>query len=472
MAEVEEATPGRAARGAALLTALYVALRTGRTFDPRSDTVKNSIGNLHEALRLVWDEQGEATLQATNNFLGLNDARLKVPLSGIGRYTHVLRKLKSCHIGSVSFEKDMDQEELTAFIVLLARFRRESDQPLRDLVVELRRHDIRHVYLEAQVVATHDDASVKERAVKGYFRSVGTVKQTMTRVNRGLPVNMRSVKRAVQEMTELTMQDDFFLRCLANSLRSYSEYTFIHSTNVSVLAIAFGLYLAAPKKMLGALGVAALLHDIGKLSVPRNLLHAERGLDNDEWDKIRGHPLNGVRTLLRTPQLSESTVHSMAVCFEHHRGVREGGYPTPHACGKPSLLGRIVGIVDCYDAMTTPRPYRRKWFTPAEAYDVLVKEAGTRLDAGLLRHFILFQGFFPTGWMVDLNTGERAIVCGQPDALEQMDKPKLKTVPREAGEEPTIIDLAATFSDPPRHITRLHPPNWQADKFEDYIRLL
>ncbi|MCC6442125.1 MAG: HD domain-containing protein [Armatimonadetes bacterium] len=453
------------------LTTFYVALRNARTFERNSATAQQSIAHLHEALSRIHRYEGIAALRRSANFLTLNGVRLKVSLSGLDIYHFLLNEMKSLGLGGISIEPGIDLAELEDAVYLLSRFKAEAQDALPLLGEECQRMGVTHVILEPYRASEADSRGTpKAQAAGAYHRSVEAVRKAWNGASRGLALDVRSVKRAIHETVEMALHDDFYLRSLSNNLRDYDEYTFTHSVNVSLLSISFAMYLGAPKRALGDLGVAALLHDIGKLSVPQEALRAERPLTESEWHLMRRHPIEGALALLRSPGISKAAIDSMAVALEHHRGVEGAGYPTVKGYGKSTIFGMIVSIVDCYDALRTPRPYRPRSINPVEAFRVMLAEAGSKFDPLLLRRFIEFQGFFPVGSFVVLNDGRAAIVCAQSGALDTVDRPTVRIAPSEG--EGILVNLAQQGSESDLHIVKLRRQPQSQTEVEEYVAMI
>lgn len=167
------------------------------------------------------------------------------------------------------------------------------------------------------------------------------------------------------------------------ALRAHDEYTVMHITNVATLAMALGTALGLPSATLSELGIAALLHDVGKMRVPQEILNFNGRLDESQAAIVRRHPVDGARILLATAGVPELAV---AVAYEHHVQYDGGGYPALPAHWKVNAASHITMIADVYDALRTDRPYRAG--LAAERIETLMtNEAGTVFDPIMLRTF-------------------------------------------------------------------------------------
>jgi len=166
-------------------------------------------------------------------------------------------------------------------------------------------------------------------------------------------------------------------------LKEFDQYTTTHSMNVSVLAMALGEFLELGGATVRALGVAGLLHDLGKVCIPRDILIKPGKLSEAERNVVRDHPVVGARMLLASPD----PMHLAAiVAYEHHIMIDGGGYPTLHDVRGAQYASRLVHICDVYDALRTNRPYRQAWESE-RAIAYIESRAGAEFDPSIARSF-------------------------------------------------------------------------------------
>lgn len=166
-------------------------------------------------------------------------------------------------------------------------------------------------------------------------------------------------------------------------LKKKDEYTFLHSIAVSGLMVHFGRWLKLDERTVQVLGLSGLLHDIGKLLLPKGLLNKAERLDEQEIAQIRTHTRRGYDLLSANGDVHETVLD---VCLHHHEHVDGGGYPDRLRGDQLSLAARIAAICDVYDAMTTLRPYKRAW-TPKETIQMMFGSKG-HFDRALLTEFV------------------------------------------------------------------------------------
>ena len=174
-------------------------------------------------------------------------------------------------------------------------------------------------------------------------------------------------------------------------LRDMDEYTFTHSVNVCVLNLAQATALGIEGAMLHDIGIAAMLHDVGKLFIPEEILNKPGPLTEEEWQIVREHPLKGARFLLDTPGVPRMAV---VTAFEHHMRFDQGGYPVIREAWTQNLCSQMTTISDLFDSMLTRRPYRE----PAELEEVSTTiryAGGTQLHPILAENFLQLLKKFP-----------------------------------------------------------------------------
>jgi putative nucleotidyltransferase with HDIG domain len=167
-------------------------------------------------------------------------------------------------------------------------------------------------------------------------------------------------------------------------LKDFDQYTTTHSMNVSVLAMALGEYLELGGPVVRALGVAGLLHDLGKVCIPHELLAKPGNLTPLERKVIQNHPVVGARMLLQSPDPMELAA---VVAYEHHIMMDGGGYPSLGDTRGAQYASRLVHVCDVYDALRTNRPYRQAWESE-RAIAYIQGRAGVEFDPAIARSFI------------------------------------------------------------------------------------
>lgn len=204
---------------------------------------------------------------------------------------------------------------------------------------------------------------------------------------------------------------------LLSTLKTHDEYTFYHSINSCMLALTLGQAIGLSNEQLVQLGVGGLLHDLGKIRVPIEVIQYPGRLDDRMWAEIKRHPHEGAQAILAGT--GEGQEIAALVALEHHARYDLEGYPQVSRRQQLHLFSRITSICDVYDALTTRRSYKRA-LPPATALKTIVESAGTQLDPELVQVFVSILGIFPAGSLLRLDTGEIAVVVSAGQDGEDM----------------------------------------------------
>jgi putative nucleotidyltransferase with HDIG domain len=256
----------------------------------------------------------------------------------------------------------------------------------------------------------------------------------------GKSIDAPGAKRMVGALAESVLRNPDALTCFTQ-LKKRDEYTAMHSLRVSILALCFGRHLGLPEQELHLLGMGALLHDIGKMKVPLEVLNKPGELTESEFALIKTHVPRGVEILEQTKGIPQSAIQ-VARC--HHERFSGSGYINGFQGEQIGLFGMIGGIVDCYDAITSDRAYHAglsAHLTLKEMY----QWRGREFHAGLVEQFIQCMGIYPIGSVVALNTGEVGVVVTM-NRLRRL-KPRVALVRKADGSlygSATIIDLMSS----------------------------
>jgi HD-GYP domain-containing protein (c-di-GMP phosphodiesterase class II) len=279
--------------------------------------------------------------------------------------------------------------------------------------------------------------------LQSYAAGLDLLRTTATRLLAGRPADMNATVRLTERIADLLVADPA-QALLLTTVKSYDEYTYHHMVNVCILSLALARAIGLPRDDAVALGIGGLLHDVGKVKVPSEILQHQGALDEEQWRLIQRHPVDGAGLVLIT---SRNAYHpAVATVLEHHSAFDGSGYPSLSGRRSPSLPARIVSVADCFDAVTSKRSYRK----PEErrqALSILQAGAGRSFDPRVVRTFVRMVGIFPVGSLVRLSTGEVGAVVRNHDQL--LARPIVRMVlDVDGGEaEPVEVDLSQTGSD-------------------------
>jgi HD-GYP domain-containing protein (c-di-GMP phosphodiesterase class II) len=189
--------------------------------------------------------------------------------------------------------------------------------------------------------------------------------------------------------------------------------------------------------------MAGLFHDIGKVSIPKEMLDKNGKLSPEELAVVRSHPIMGAETLMRMKEWGELSTRMIDAAFEHHLKYDLSGYPRPTQKRKITLFGKIVAIADFYDVLVRPRGDRRFPYVSEKILGIMLERSGKDFDPALVKVFINMIGVFPLGTLALLNTNEMGIVVHIQEDSELIDRPKVMLLQYSDGEyqKGEVVDL-------------------------------
>jgi len=260
----------------------------------------------------------------------------------------------------------------------------------------------------------------------------------LSEVRLGKIPRAEKAKKVVKDLSEQVFRDKTALLALT-LLKSYDNYLFNHSVNVSVLSLALAETLKVPKQDLEDIGLAGLLHDIGKTMIPKSIILKPYKLTPEEWQMVKEHPIKSAEIVSKMEGVSELCAR---LVYEHHINYNRQGYPQLEEGRQVHPYSKIITIADCYDAITTLRPYQKP-FPPREAMRIMESLAGKVIDPVYFQEFVRMLGIYPVGSLVRLDSGEIAVVVETHSHAPL--SPRIKIIIDELGRrlaEPIEIDLS------------------------------
>ena len=255
-------------------------------------------------------------------------------------------------------------------------------------------------------------------------------------------MEMRHAKRVVQPLIDGAFAGEPVVVGLS-SVSHHDEYTYAHSVNVSITAVTMGHFLGLDRRALTDLGVAALLHDVGKATVYDRIRHPWEEMDDEERRLAESHPLEGAKLIAHSTALNASTLRCMRVALEHHVAHRPqvgvsqdapggaAGYPALPEGWRTSRLSEIVSVADCFVSLQMHRSERGRSVTPYQALGMMLGPLAGRFDPVMLWALVHSVGFYPPGQLVELSDGRTAVVLA-PDK-DDLARPHVRVIMDECG---------------------------------------
>ncbi len=268
-----------------------------------------------------------------------------------------------------------------------------------------------------KVVAKISFQQELETARKLQAKSKTAVTSMFNEVRMGNAIKVSEAAPLVEEISQsITRNPEAFLN-LAR-LKTKDDYTYMHSVAVCALMIALGKQLGLSGVDLKEVGLAGLLHDVGKMMIPDEILNKPGKLTDEEFEIIKGHPLKGWELLHGSPDI---TATALDVCLHHHERVDGKGYPDHLSGDALTLFARMGAVCDVYDALTSNRCYKNGW-EPADTIRKMAEWKDGQFDERIFKAFVKTIGIYPSGTLVRLKSGRLAIV------LEQTEKSLLTPI--------------------------------------------
>jgi len=264
-----------------------------------------------------------------------------------------------------------------------------------------------------------------------------TLNDSFSNIVKGKQTSLEPIRRLVDEIIDEVLSTRKSVVSLVQ-LRQHDDAVFSHSVNVSALSVFLGKFLGLSRQQLRLLALGSLMHDLGKVKVPLEILNKPGKLLPGEWEIMRNHPLWSVELL--TGKAPEEVV-SITIALQHHERLDGSGYPYGLLENDIHFLSRICACSDVYDALTVDRPYRKR-FSYAEALEYLMGNAGKLFDLQVVTAMVRHIAPYPVGEMVRLTTGEVGVVVKLNEGLPI--RPVVRVIRDQSGntlEKPKDVDL-------------------------------
>ena len=277
------------------------------------------------------------------------------------------------------------------------------------------------------------------RAAKICAQAKRAVTSMFQEARMGNAIDADNAKKLVEEISDSVTRNPGALISLAR-LKTADDYTYMHSVAVCALMIALGRQLKLDEEIVRKLGIAGLLHDLGKAMMPLEILNKPGKLTDDEFRIMKSHPEEGYKLLLESSGVDDITFD---VVLHHHEKTDGSGYPKGLKDSEISLHAKMGAVCDVYDAITSNRPYKAGW-DPAESLRKMAEWANGHFDPSVFQAFVKSLGIYPIGSLVRLASGRLGLVVEQ--SPKSLLTPRVKiffSTRSNARIVPEIIDLAS-----------------------------
>src|SRR6266545_5557343 len=382
-----------------LVRRLAAAIRSATLYSPGHPLVQRGVDALGALCASLTQKSDAIVIGFIGDEVVVNAGRLPKSAAALVGFA---RDMREREIEKVTLQRGVTKEELRTFIFELPD--RRATLPL---AARLQQKGVSRIAIGRLTIEKEDDDTGTGimGARKIYGTAVETAQQLWDQAKAGDKPDPGAAPKIIDSLAKLVGGDRTSLLALT-ALKRYDNYTFTHMVNVSVLAMAQARSLNMEGTLLREFGFAALMHDIGKVHTPQEVLNKPDKLTKEEFDIMQRHVVDGAHILRRTP---ETPALAPIVAFEHHLRQDLSGYPGNIGHRTLNLCTQIVSIADVYDALRSTRVYREG--LPSDRIkSIMGKKDDPAFNQRLLRRFINLIGLFPVGTLVRLNTEEIGVV--------------------------------------------------------------
>lgn len=384
---------------------LTAAVRANQLYAPSHPLAGRALRALAESASQMLVDDASLAVGFIENDVVVGE----IPLVHAGEvFSELLRRVRQVGIERITFDRGVPPEELALLIETLAHPERagvtapgQIPDPLAVLGA-LTRIRVGRLTLDERVEASAADVATIRRLYTDGVSIAGALWEITQK--EGMP-DPNQAKQLVDSLAQAVAQNRTALMALT-ALKDYDNYTFTHMVNVSILVMAQARSLGIDGALLREFGLAALMHDIGKVRTPLDILTKPDRLTESEFAIMRMHVVDGAEILRRTPEIPAL---APVVAFEHHLRIDGSGYPLGIKRASLNLGTMLCSISDVYDAMRSQRAYQGTHATD-RVLAVLQKNDGLHFDQHLVRRFSQLMGLYPPGNMVRLDTGQEGVV--------------------------------------------------------------
>ena len=441
-----------------LLRRFAASLRSSQLYSPGHPIITRNLETLSGAFQLLHSLQPSIVIGLVGDEVIVDD----MPMAKADTLGPFVRRLQQSGVERITVDRGVTVDEITTFIEAVTTIDARNVGPdgrqveTFPVMPHIR---VGRVTIEQRVEGSLTDMATIKRLYNDAVSVAGDVWDSAQTEGRPDATVARSM---IDGLAQAVAQNRTALLALT-TLKNYDNYTFTHMVNVSILTMGQARGLGIDGPLLREFGLAALMHDIGKVRTPIEVLNKPDKLTDDEFTIMKRHVVDGAEILRMTPDVPAL---APVVAFEHHLRMDGSGYPGRVTRTSLNIGTMLCSIADVYDAMRSQRNYQQS-FPTDRILAVLKRNDGQQFDQHLVRRFVQLIGIYPAGNIVRLNTGEIAVVIDvhAPDPY----RPHVRVLIGSDGkrlELPYDLNLWETSEDPQRPasiVAPLDPADYQFD---------
>ncbi|MFA5147006.1 MAG: HD domain-containing phosphohydrolase [Candidatus Omnitrophota bacterium] len=418
---------------------LMSAIQIRNIYGKEHNLTKDSITALYSKLNDALSERSEITIGVIGDEIAFEKEPFYEISRNIGNFISRLKKMK---IEKISFLKGVTRAELTDFLDLLSENARAAEKD-GGAAKALESRGITGIIIgtigapDERPAPPADSGTGYAEADASFEQGLGFLRKISADISESRPVDMAAARFVVTKIVgNLLRNVHSFL--ILSSLKKRDEGTFVHSINVAIFTLVQAEALGIGEDLLADIGIAALLHDTGKLVMEAHIIKKAGKLNAQEAEKIKSHPIDGAEILLETPDVPLLAALSS---FEHHMKYDVQGYPERLYGNKINVVSMMITIADVYDALRSKRSYHEP-LPPEKVYEQMTELSEKNFHPLLLDIFFRRIGVYPPGTLVELDNNAIGLVVKE-SSLE-MRRPQVEILYNPKGErekEPYFINL-------------------------------
>ena len=381
-----------------LLRRLAAALRSVQLYAPGHPLAARNFHGLSTAIQLLHALEPSIVIGIVSDEIVVDDA----PIAKADTLSGLVQRLHRSGIERITVDRGVTTDELQEFVAAVAKAEPRLGTQEAAAFPSFAHIRVGRITIEQRVESSAADMAAIRRL---YGEAVTAASRVWDSAQTEGKPDATIARTMIDGLAQAVAQNRSALLALT-TLKNYDNYTFTHMVNVSILTMGQARGLGIDGALLREFGLAALMHDIGKVRTPLQVLNKPAKLTDDEFAIMRRHTVDGAEILRQTPDIPTL---APVVAFEHHLRLNGTGYPAGVHRTALNLGTMLCSIADVYDAMRSQRAYQQSYASD-RILEVLKSSDGTHFDQHLVRRFVQLIGIYPVGNLVRLDTGEVAVV--------------------------------------------------------------
>jgi putative nucleotidyltransferase with HDIG domain len=370
-------------------------IRSTTLYPPGNPALTRPLNDLHSLIAEQLQSTSSIRLGLADEILFVEDHLFVTAPPPVEELANVFASRK---IDAMIILQGVEAGELLQLAKLLA----DRNLQTQEIIKQLEEEGITHLLV---ISAEDTEERLLHEAGNAYQSALESIRTAFIDIEEHRIPSSERLLAATRQFTDIAVQDPLVVACLA-MIKDYDNYTFNHSVNVGVIAMALSAHLKLERQSVEEAGIAGFLHDIGKTMVSKSIINKPGKLSTIEFNEIKKHPEDGVKIIEKMSGMSKRVAEAV---LGHHLRYNRKGYPEWAQELELCDLSQIIAIADCFDACTTLRVYQLP-MPPATAINLMKELAGEYLNPDMVNSFAKMMGKYPPGTLIRLETNEIALV--------------------------------------------------------------